>query len=569
MIFHTIRRHCVRGFATRLSFRFSTTTAKAGTRGGSTEARCSTNGEGCSAVLTAFVDFKSVECYLAIPNVLELASQCSPPLLDGLRFEPFEICQTEFGRVADTATGRVDVSTVPSPHYTRKNQYLYRTLSCEATRLGLPLHPPRDPDIDTTPALAGLMFLSTADTQLSELQHRRPHEVVSHFVLGCFASVFGKPDSGLTKCAVSDPVQVQRLVSEAADSVTLGEAFAAWWTEGDRLSELHQQRAAWVDRHHLFSAPSFLLGFAADDEVDSSIHTSAWHRDKHLIADGKQELFTGRWSLYLLETRLRLEQHLPPRAVDEIGPQQVHADTKAGCSGNIAVADVQVDCYMDIKSPYAYLSTEPIRQLRATFPMVNFNFLPFVLDIPSFFGSARVGKERTNAKVQPQGNRSNEQWRAVRYLYADVRRRAALRQPPLRILGTQKIWDSSLEGMALLWIRQNSPERVDAWMDTAWPRFWNRQLDVEDAHVLAKLMESDAVRVDSTGFVEWTKNEGNAMHSAVRNAAWNDLGIFGAPTIVVRSGGAVVPPSPLWGAEHIPAIRQLLRELIAEGQRTE
>lgn len=43
--------------------------------------------------------------------------------------------------------------------------------------------------------------------------------------------------------------------------------------------------------------------------------------------------------------------------------------------------------------------------------------------------------------------RSPAQWNAVRYAYMDCRRYATRRQPqPLTILGTEKIWDSSLAG---------------------------------------------------------------------------------------------------------------------------
>mgnify|MGYP006252401711 FL=1 len=75
--------------------------------------------------------------------------------------------------------------------------------------------------------------------------------------------------------------------------------------------------------------------------------------------------------------------------------------------------------YLDFKSPYAYLAVEPTRRMLAQQGAVA-DWRPFVLDIPSYLGSAKLGK---SGEVKEQ-NRSTEQWSGVKYAYFDCRRYA-------------------------------------------------------------------------------------------------------------------------------------------------
>ena len=61
------------------------------------------------------------------------------------------------------------------------------------------------------------------------------------------------------------------------------------------------------------------------------------------------------------------------------------------------MADLRV--YIDFKSPFAYLAVEPTRSLAAELG-ITVDWLPFVVDIPSYLGSARLDKE---GKVVEQG----------------------------------------------------------------------------------------------------------------------------------------------------------------------
>ena len=75
--------------------------------------------------------------------------------------------------------------------------------------------------------------------------------------------------------------------------------------------------------------------------------------------------------------------------------------------------------YINYKSPYAYLAKDLAYELERDFP-VRVDWLPYVLDIPSFLGSARV--DDTGQVLEEE--RNAHQWRRVRYSYMDCRRQA-------------------------------------------------------------------------------------------------------------------------------------------------
>ena len=106
-----------------------------------------------------------------------------------------------------------------------------------------------------------------------------------------------------------------------------------------------------------------------------------------------------------------------------------------------------VTAYTDYKSPYAYLAKDLAYELESDFG-VEVDWLPYVLDIPSFLGSARVDDSGTVIEEK----RNPHQWRRVRYSYMDCRRQA--RKRGLVIRGLQKIWDSTLAAIGMLYAKR-------------------------------------------------------------------------------------------------------------------
>lgn len=202
----------------------------------------------------------------------------------------------------------------------------------------------------------------------------------------------------------------------------------------------------------------------------------------------------------------------------------------------------EIDLYIDYKSPYAYLAVEPSWDLERDFD-ISLNWLPYTLDIPDYLGGAKVDEQGNVI----EDNRSPHQWRRVRYSYMDVRRYANLRGITVR--GTQKIWDSSLAGIGMLYAKQQSAVR--AYSDIVYERFWRRELDIEDPAVVeAVLQEAGA---GTSGFRDYAEGDGRAEHDRIRAEA-EERGVFGVPTYIIED-------ELYWGREHLALIRMRLDEL--------
>ncbi len=197
--------------------------------------------------------------------------------------------------------------------------------------------------------------------------------------------------------------------------------------------------------------------------------------------------------------------------------------------------------YLDIKSPYAYIAVEPTIALGQELG-IRIDWRPLTLNIPSYLGSARTD---ASGKVV-QSERTPAQWNAVRYAYRDAKRYARLRG--ITLYGTQKIWDSSLAGIALLWARQHGEAAAVAWLRAVYPPFWRRELDIENVAVIEATLQHAGV--STNGFDAWLNGEGRIQHDALQ-AALHPVGIFGVPTYIVAG-------DRFFGREHLPAVRWLL-----------
>jgi len=197
--------------------------------------------------------------------------------------------------------------------------------------------------------------------------------------------------------------------------------------------------------------------------------------------------------------------------------------------------------YIDYKSPYAYLAKDPAYELARDFP-VRLDWLPYRLDIPSFLGSARLDER---GRVIEE-SRNAHQWRRVKYSYMDCRRQA--RKRGLVIRGTQKIWDSWLALIGMLYAKQQDDAVLRRYHDMTFERFWKRELDIEDpAVVTAVLAEAGA---DMTGLSAYLAGAGHAELDRVCREA-EEKGVFGVPSFIVD--GEI-----FWGREHLPDIREIL-----------
>ena len=206
-----------------------------------------------------------------------------------------------------------------------------------------------------------------------------------------------------------------------------------------------------------------------------------------------------------------------------------------------------ITVYIDYKSPYAYLAIEPTLTLEKDF-QIAIEWLPYTLDIPDFLGSATVDKEGNVIEEQ----RSDHQWRRVRYSYMDARRYANLRG--LTVRGPQKIWDSKLANIGLLFAKAQG--QAEPYTNMIFERFWRRELDIENPEIIRSVLQE--AKVNTEKFQDFVGDKGQALQKAIREEA-EAIGVFGVPMYILDK-------ELYWGREHLPLIRQrLINKGLARG----
>lgn len=201
-----------------------------------------------------------------------------------------------------------------------------------------------------------------------------------------------------------------------------------------------------------------------------------------------------------------------------------------------------IKVYSDYKSPYAYLAKDLVYELERE-TGVEVDWLPYTLDIPAYLGSATL--DASGGVVTE--SRNAHQWRRVKYSYMDCRREANRRG--LVIRGTQKIWDSSLANIGLLYAKERGVFRC--YHDRVFERFWKRELDIESVPVLTALL--DECGIDASDFAAYAQGEGRALLEKVQTEA-EAAGVFGVTSILLPDGDLY------WGREHFAALTEMLRQ---------
>jgi 2-hydroxychromene-2-carboxylate isomerase len=200
-----------------------------------------------------------------------------------------------------------------------------------------------------------------------------------------------------------------------------------------------------------------------------------------------------------------------------------------------------IKVYSDYKSPYAYLAKDLVYDLERE-AGVEVDWLPYTLDIPAYLGSAKLD---ASGGVAEQ-SRNAHQWRRVKYSYMDCRREANRRG--LTIRGTQKIWDSSIANIGMLYAKERGVFRC--YHDRVFERFWKRELDIESVPVLAALLAECGA--DASDFASYAEGEGRKLLESVQTEA-EAAGVFGVTSVLLPDGDLY------WGREHFPVLMEMLR----------
>jgi 2-hydroxychromene-2-carboxylate isomerase len=182
-----------------------------------------------------------------------------------------------------------------------------------------------------------------------------------------------------------------------------------------------------------------------------------------------------------------------------------------------------INLYYDYKSPFTYLAMADAYALMESH-RVRLHYIPRELNVRGAYGG-------------DLDQRSERDWRKVRYLYLDARRYANARGIIVR--GPQKIFDSKLALMSGLWADRHGMFRP--YSDRVFERFFKRELNIEDSGALAVVMTE--VGLDANGFKRYALHEGprdleNAFATGDRD------GVFGVPTFIVDG-------EPFWGNDRV------------------
>ena len=196
--------------------------------------------------------------------------------------------------------------------------------------------------------------------------------------------------------------------------------------------------------------------------------------------------------------------------------------------------------YLDIKSPYAFIAMEPTLKLQSELG-ISIDWRPLTLDIPSYLGSAR----KEGGKVV-ESNRTPEQWIRIKYAYKDARRYAERQGHMLK--GTEKIWDSSIANIGILWVMEQNSGLMGSYLRATFPAFWRRELNIEEVAVVEDCLQKAEVTI--TGFRDFLQRDGRAKHDALQKQL-HPSGIYGVPTYIIDR-------EIFFGREHLPYIRWCL-----------
>jgi 2-hydroxychromene-2-carboxylate isomerase len=186
--------------------------------------------------------------------------------------------------------------------------------------------------------------------------------------------------------------------------------------------------------------------------------------------------------------------------------------------------------YIDYKSPYAYLAMDSTRELAKEFNC-NITWRPYSLQIKDYLGEVDT--------------RNSHQWRRVKYSYMDARRMANERG--LIVLGPQKLFDSTLSHVGMLYAGDAGADIQDRYHDIVFERFFKRELNIEDPVAITNVMREAGATIND--FQTILENEGRARLDRVLKDAEDRLGIFGVPTYVI--GNEI-----FWGGDRIPQVRR-------------
>jgi 2-hydroxychromene-2-carboxylate isomerase len=198
--------------------------------------------------------------------------------------------------------------------------------------------------------------------------------------------------------------------------------------------------------------------------------------------------------------------------------------------------NVPVKFYFAYTSPFTYLAMGPAYALENSY-RVKLRFIPYGVNIRQVYGGEVEARDERNR-------------RKLHYLYLDARRLAAERS--LAILPPKKIFSARFAFYGGMCAEDQGLFRPYA--DRVFERFWKRELEVEDAAALAKILSE--IGADPGKFTSYIADEAAEAKPRLKAcfAEAKDDEVFGVPTFVIEG-------ERFWGYDRIDWLQRKLDAL--------
>ena len=194
---------------------------------------------------------------------------------------------------------------------------------------------------------------------------------------------------------------------------------------------------------------------------------------------------------------------------------------------------------IDIKSPECYLALAPTRALVRECG-VDVDWLPVVTSPP---------------RPAPDGDDRSARHKRHRVAYRAMDLARYARAAGLTILEPDRAPDSTLAGMAMLAAKAQSDRALQGFLDRAFERYWNAELDLEDRDALQAILGEVGA---PQPFGDADGADGPQAEFAALQASLAAAGIFNAPTYLVED-------EIFLGRAHLPMIRWILEGRVGPG----
>lgn len=199
---------------------------------------------------------------------------------------------------------------------------------------------------------------------------------------------------------------------------------------------------------------------------------------------------------------------------------------------------IRVSLYVDYRSPYSYIVSRDALEVERDFD-ITLTWYPFAIDLEGAYGGA----------VE---QRTERDWRKIRYLYVDARRMANKRG--ITVLGPLKIFNPTLAHIGMNLAIAAGREVFERFHFDVCERFWKRELDIEDFPSIRQAAVSAGIKRSS--FEEAVASgKGDAQCRSIHQDA-EAMGVFGVPTFVLHE-----PLELFWGVDRVPFLRERLAQL--------